>query len=579
MKKIFLIFSFLLLTAQIETDQNIAPEPATINEKKTSLIAEKHILVAGHPLAVEAGNEILAKGGSAIDAAIAVQMVLNVVEPHASGIGGGGFLLYYDANKKKSLYFDGRETAPEIVDEKIFLNEDGTAREFFDVVRGGLSVGTPGVLKMLKMAHDVYGKLSWEELFAPAIKIASEGWEISERGEKLANHVKHLAEFSGSSKMFLTRDGSAKPKGEILKNKQLAKTFKIISKDVDEFYKGDIARDIVDVVANTKVNPGLLTVKDLKTYKVAVGDLLCGPYKKYKICAMPMPSSGGLAILQILGILEHFDLEQMEPFSAEAIHVISEAMRLVYADRAEFAADDRFVEVPYELLLDKEYLKLRSYKINIDATMIDVEPGEFSVINKTPPFTFPKNKQIEPDSTTHVSIIDSYGNAVSFTSSIEYSFGSGLMVRGFLLNNQLTDFSFRPYIDNVIVANRVQPLKKPRSSMAPMFIFNEDDELEMVLGSPGGARIIPYILKNIIAVLDWGMNINDAVASPNFAKMYDVLELEENTKIADQYEQLQKRGNELKIRDLTSGVNAIHIKDGKYHGGVDPRREGKAQGL
>lgn len=577
-KKFILIFlsSIFLLSAKLDENKDlIAPENKTIWLQRDSVMAKDYLVVSGHELASEAGQKIIEKGGSAIDAAIAVQMVLGLVEPHASGIGGGGFLLYYDAKTKKSSFYDGRESAPNDIPDDVFTDENGNKKGYYEALRGGTSVGVPGVLKMLDAAHKDHGKLSWSELFIDAIYLAKSGFFVSERLNKLINQVAHADDFSPMREYFQDGDLQAKTEGTLVTNLQLSNTLeKIADGGSQVFYEGIIADNIVEVVRNSFVNPGYLTKKDFKKYKAVQGDLICIYYREYKICTMPMPSSGGVAILQALGILENFDLSQLEVNSPEAIHVLSEAMRLAYVDRNFYAADSNFVNVPVDAMLDKEYLKKRSFMINVDSSLIDVKPGKFS----DQKVSYIKNPY-EGNSTTHMSIVDKEGNAVSYTSSIEYSFGSGLMVDGFILNNQLTDFSFVSELDGVQIANRIEPNKKPRSSMSPIFVFAEDGQLIMVVGSPGGSRIIAYVLKTIVAVLDWRIDVNSAAALPNFVKMEEYLELERGTEIEPLAKELKEKGHKVKISDLTSGVNAIYIDPARnLHGAADPRREGVAIG-
>ena len=583
MKKFFLFVSFIFILANTQIKEEIAPEPASIFSTKEQLITQNYMLVSAHPLASNTGQKILAKGGNAIDAAIAMQMVLNVVEPHASGIGGGGFLLYYDADNKKSKYYNGRETAPANIDTNIFLNIDGTEKNFYEALKGGTSVGVPGILKMLFTVHQEYGKLPWFELFTDAIDLASLGYQISPRLDKLITHIGHLNDFPETKIIFTPeiKDNSDNEQeiedSRILFNKALADTFRNIAQNgIDDFYQGKLAQKIVTKVQNSKINPGSLSLEDLADYEIKTGELICLKYRKYKICTMPMPS-GGITLLQTLGVLENFDMAQMEPMSLESIHVISEAIRIAFADRGKYSADDDFVEVPVNSLLKKSYLKERSFLINIDAALTRVKAGEFSNIKASDKFVF-HQKLYEPNSTTHMSIIDQDGNAVSFTSSIEYGFGSGLMVEGFLLNNQLTDFSFIGEKNGKLIANRIAPKKRPRSSMSPVFVFDKKSNLTYIIGSPGGSRIIPYVLKTIIAVLDWKIPLNEAVALANFNKMFDKLEIEENSELVDYQAELETIGHNVIIRDLTSGIHAIKIKDGILSSGVDPRRDGGAAG-
>ncbi|MFT6076975.1 MAG: gamma-glutamyltranspeptidase/glutathione hydrolase [Myxococcota bacterium] len=567
-------FKFVPQSTETYNNDDWKGEPFSHFRDLKTISSKKYLISTANSMASEAGKDILARGGNAIDAAIAAQMVLNVVEPQSSGIGGGAFILYFDAKTKKTTYFNGRETAPKLAHEKMFLNENGAAKDFKDAVQGGLSVGTPGLLKALKAVHEKHGKISWKELFVPAIMLASEGFPMDDRISILAKTLPHLKDSAAFSKLYLKKDGSPKDLGDLIKNPDLAKTFSIIAtKGIKPFYEGGIAEDIVKTIRNSKKNPGYLRKSDLKNYKIKQGELICGKYRsKYKICSMPLPSSGGVTILQILGILENFDLSGLKPSSLKAIHLISEATRLSYADRNQYVAD--VADVPIAQMIDVDYLKKRAGLINLKKAMIESKAGEFDV--KT---SYVVNKNaVELPSTTHLSIIDSMGNAVSMTSSIEYYFGSTLMSGGFMLNNQLTDFSFVPEIGGKKVANRVEAGKQPRSSMSPTFVFDEKDNLIMVVGSPGGPRIIQFVIKAIIAHLDWGLDIQEAISLPNFVVLNDVIALEKRTALEGLKSKLEKMGHQVKVSDLISGIHAITIGNDGMKGGADPRRGGAAIG-
>lgn len=549
-------------------------EPFSYFRDLKTVSSKKYMISTANELASQVGKEILEKGGNAIDAAIAAQMVLNVVEPQSSGIGGGAFILYYDAETETSHYFNGRETAPQDADEEIFLDKKGQARAFNDVVRGGLSVGTPGLLKALKVIHEKHGKLEWKELFQPAIAIAKNGFPMDERIKVIAENVAHLKDFDGFAKLYLKEDKTPKDLGSIITNPELAKTFETIANEgIKPFYEGEIAKNIVGAVKDSPVNPGYLSLDDLKNYKVKEGELICGTYRvKYKICSMPLPSSGGVTLLQALGILENFNLEKLKPSSAEAVHLITEATRLAYADRNKYLADVE--NVPVDKMLDKKYLKQRASLIDKKKAIPQVEAGDFGdkisyQIN---------NSAAELPSTTHLSVFDEEGNAISMTSSIEYYFGSVLSADGFMLNNQLTDFSFAPEINGKKVANRLQPGKQPRSSMTPTFVFDKNDNLIMVVGSPGGPRIIQFVLKTIIAYLDWDLDIQKSISLPNFIALNNVIELEKRTPITKLQQKLEQMGHQVKISDIVSGINAIVIDRSGIRGGSDPRRAGIAVG-
>ena len=546
------------------------------NLKATS--GKKYMVSSADELASKAGQAIIEQGGNAVDAAIATQMVLSVVEPHSSGIGGGGFLLYYNAKTTKTVYFNGRETAPAASYSTMFLDKKtGKAREFTDVVRGGLSVGTPGLLKMFKEVHDQYGKLPWATLFEPAIEVARKGFIVNDRMRALSTQISYLKDFDEAAEIYL-KDGQPRAIGDVITNPKMAATLETIAEEgIDPFYKGRIAQDIVQAVRGSKINPGTLSLSDLKNYQVKTGDLICGTYRvKYKVCSMPLPSSGGITLLQILGILENFDLKNLKPDSKEAIHLITEASRLAYADRNEYIAD--MSNVPVTQMLDNLYLRQRSKLIRTTRAIAKVVPGKFA---NSEAFAnqFTKGKAVEPPSTTHISIVDEDGNAVSLTTSIEYFFGSALSVDGFMLNNQLTDFSLTPYANGKYVANRLRAGKQPRSSLTPTLVFDQNDKLLMVVGSPGGPRIIQFTLKAILNHLDWGMDIQKAISAPNFVALNGALELEENSSVAKLKPQLEEMGHKVKVLDIVSGIHAITVdSDRQLKGGADPRRNGVAIG-
>ena len=568
-------FQKIKITSITHANDLWSGEPFSYFRDLKTVEAKKYLISTSSEMASQVGKEILKKGGNAIDAAIAAQMVLNVVEPQSSGIGGGAFVLYYDNKTKTAHYFNGRETAPKDSNNKMFLDSQGKPRAFNDVVKGGLSVGTPGLLKVLKEVHNKYGKLSWEELFEPAIMIAKNGFPMDERIQVIAKNIAYLKDFKGFASLYLNEDGTPKEVGSIITNPALAETFTTISKNgIESFYSGKIAEDMVAAVKNSPTNPGYLALEDLKNYQVKEGELICGTYRvKYKVCSMPLPSSGGVALLQILGILENFDLSRYKPSSLEAIHLITEATRLGYADRNKYVAD--VADVPIAKMLDKEYLRGRAALINLKESMPEVKAGEFIDVKTS--YKIDK-KAVELPSTTHLSVIDSEGNAIAMTSSIEYYFGSVLNVDGFVLNNQLTDFSFVPEIDGKPVANRLEPGKQPRSSMSPTFVFDENNNLIMVVGSPGGPRIIQFVLKTIIAYLDWNLNIQKAISLPNFVVLNDMIELEKRTDLEKLQSDLEKMNHKVKIADLVSGIHAIVIKPEGLEGGADPRRAGVALG-
>lgn len=581
MKKLSLFFLIIFsnLTAitsskaEINLSDTWVGEPDSGFRDVALVIGKKYMVSSASQSSSEAGAEILEKGGNAIDAAIATSLVLNVVEPHSSGIGGGSFLLYFDKATGKTIYFNGRETSPANAKSDIFLDKDGKAKDFFEAVKGGLSVGTPGLLKNMFEAHKKYGKLPWKDLFQPAIKIARNGFVVSERFHNLSQQISYLKDFKETSETYLN-NGKPYEVGEIFKNPKLANTLEEIAQSgIKSFYQGKIAKDIVKTVHNSPINPGYLSLRDLKNYQIKTGDLLCKTYRNtYNICTMPLPS-GGVTLLQIMGILEHFDLSKMKPNSLASTHLIVEATRLAYADRNEYVADNS--KIPLAQLLDSDYLKERAALIDPKHALSEIKPGKFDNNNHSTV----NNNQIEPLSTTHLSIIDADGNAVSMTNSIEYFFGSALSVDGFLLNNQLTDFSFEPVKNGKKVANRVEPNKQPRSSMSPTFVFDKNNNLVMIVGSPGGPRIIQFLAKTIINHLDFKLDTQSAIALPSFVVLNDVIELEKNRNITKLKSDLEKMGHKTKEIEIVSGINAISIVKDNIEGGADPRREGVAIGF
>lgn len=582
------------------TEQYVPPEPPSGYTPKTISYANKDMVAAANPLAVKAGVDILAKGGTATDAAIAVQMVLNLVEPQSSGIGGGAFMLHYDKGANKLLAYDGRETAPKAATPNLFIGADGKPLAFLAAVDGGLSVGTPGVLRMLEAAHKAHGKLPWKDLFEPAIKLSEEGFAISPRmSVSIAGSAARIkAQGEPGASYFLNADGTAKAAGTLLKNPELAATLRAIAAGgADAFYKGDIAKDIVAKVTSHPTNPGKLALDDLSDYTPKVREPVCGVYRvQYRVCGMPAPSSGGIAVLQTLGLLQGFDLAAMKPNTLDSVHVVSEAYRLAYADRALYVADPDFVNVPQAGLINADYLKER-------AKLISMSKSIGTPVAGTPPGVSGakgRDNSLALPSTTHLSIIDNAGNAVSMTTTIENGFGSLQMVRGFLLNNQLTDFSFTATdAAGNPIANSVQAGKRPRSSMAPTIIFNAaTGDLEGVIGSPGGSAIIQYTAKTILGMTDWGLNVQQAINLPNFGAQTNATTSIEKGSLIDTAairDGLKARGHTVAQTDsFTSGLHGAVFNGvrsngnagllsrnpgaGTYAGGADPRREGIALG-
>ena len=552
-----------------------APEPATQVTPKQLVTAKRFMVVAANPLAARAGYDVLKRGGSAVDAAIATELVLNLVEPQSSGIGGGGFLLSYTARYAELEACDGRETAPAAAKRGRFLGANGKALDWPDAVISGKSVGVPGLLAMLELAHRRHGKLPWAELFAPAVKLAESGFPISLRLHALVASDRFLAQDEKARRYFYAADGSAKPVGTLLKNPELAAVLKrVASEGAAAFYLGEVARDIAAAVRGRKSSPGDLVESDFSAYAAKEREALCGRYRVWKVCGMPPPSSGGFAVLQILGVLEHFDLGTLNPGSVQAVHLFAEAGRLAYADRNLYIADPAFVSAPVATLVNPRYLDLRAKLIDPKHSMGRAPAGDPAGVAGRYGLAEP----LELPSTTHLSVVDAEGNAVALTASIEAAFGNRQMVRGFLLNNELTDFSWEPEEQGRPVANRVEGGKRPRSSMAPTMVFDEKGKLLMVIGSPGGHSIINYVALTIVNALDWGMDIQKAIDAPRMGSRNGPTELERGTALERLAPELERMGHSVRIRSEASGLHGImRMRDG-WAGGADPRREGVALG-
>lgn len=546
-----------------------------VDTSGTPVSAAKHMVATANSYASDAALEMLRQGGNAIDAAIAAQMVLTLVEPQSSGIGGGAFLMYYDAETGDIGAYDGRETAPASATPDMFMGNDGTPMGFYEAVLGGTSVGVPGVLRMMELAHQEYGKLSWSYLFGPAIKLSRDGFIVSERMSFMIAGDKHLKTFDDTADYFFDENGEALQPGTILKNPELANTLeKVADKGADAFYSGMIAADIARTSRFSDIHPSGMLTSDLAAYKAIKRAPSCMPYREYLVCGMPPPSSGGITTLQILGILQNFDVASLKPGSAQSVHLVSEAGRLAFADRNTYLADPDFFPPPPGML-DPGYLKLRASEISLKRAMGKAQPGMpgIGAEIKWSPDNVEKGL-----STTHFSIIDDEGNAVSMTSSIENKFGSRMMVRGFMLNNQLTDFSFVPEEGGVPKANQVESNKRPRSSMAPTLVFDMNGNVVLALGSPGGSSIIGYVVKTLIATLDWGMNVQQAIDLPHFQNKNGKTRLEAGTTFELLGPALTKMGHVVDIRTMSSGLQVIAAEDGTLFGGADPRREGVVLG-
>ncbi|WP_442962221.1 gamma-glutamyltransferase family protein [Pseudomonas sp. AF03-9] len=577
------------------TDQPPAPELGS--GYRTDLAtrhAERHMAAAANPLAAEAGRQMLRQGGSAIDAAIAMQAVLTLVEPQSSGIGGGAFIMLWDGKNVRA--YDGRETAPAGARERLFLRPDGTPMGFAEAQIGGRSVGTPGVLRALERAHKDSGHLPWATLFEPAIRLSEQGFAISPRLHALIAADRYIPQSPDMAAYFLNADGTPKATGTRLKNPALAAVLKRIANEgPDALYHGPIAAEIARKVQGHR-NAGSLSQADLKGYSAKERTPLCTDYKQWRVCGMPPPSSGGIAIAQILGTLQALEsrdpplaIASMKPLKSaspaglepvpEAVHLLAEAGRLAFADRGLYVADADFVPVPVAGLVAPDYLARRAALIG-ERSMGIAKPGQPAGIQ----VAYAPDRSPLRISTSQVVAVDDRGGAVSMTTTVEAAFGSHLMVQGFLLNNQMTDFSFIPEEHGQPVANRVEPGKRPRSAMAPTLVFDRNSgELLATMGSPGGSQIIEYVSKSLVAMLDWKLDPQAAINLPNFGSRNGATELEAGLFSPALKQALKDKDHALNEIDMTSGIQAIvRTRDAQgkvsLSGGADPRREGQALG-
>ena len=560
----------------LQAQERPAPEPPSGRSAEEVVEAQRFMIVTANGHATAAGAEMLRRGGSAVDAMVAAQFVLNLVEPQSSGIGGGAFLLYWDAKSRKLTSFDGRETAPMAAGPDLFLKPDGSPMAFEDAVPGGRSVGVPGTLALLELVHRRFGRVSWADLVEPAAALAEGGFEISPRlAGAIADSSAMLGRFPAARAYFLGADGAPRAAGTMLRNPEFAQTLHAIASEGSApLYRGRLGDAVVAAVREAPSNPGLLAAADLARYRVVEREPVCGEYRIYRVCGMGPPSSGGVAVLQILGLVEHFDMASLGP-TVDGFQALLEGSKLAFADRNLYLADPDYVRVPTRGLLDPGYLTVRAQQIRLDTSVDKAAAGN------------PRWRQaglLAPDEspglpgTSQIVVVDGEGNALSMTTTIESGFGSSVMVGGFLLNNELTDFSFAPGDGGRPVANRVEAGKRPRSSMAPTIVFDRGGDPLLLVGSPGGSQIIGFVAQALVGVLDWGLTPQQAVAAGHVLNRNGPTELEAGTEAAALEAALTARGQKVQVKQLNSGLHAIQIAGGRLVSGVDPRREGRAAG-
>ena len=561
------------LTVNFEAISTEVAKSLEAKAKGDPVFAKNWMVSVANPHAAAAGARVLSEGGPAADAMVAVQAVLGLVEPQSSGIGGGAFLVWYDSKSGEITTLDGRETAPLAATPRLFQNENGERLKFWDAVVGGRSVGVPGTPALMEAAHKKWGQNSWNSLFSEAIDLADNGFAVSPRLAALvARDAERLNRFSDTAEYFFPNEQPL-VEGHLLTNPAYADLMRRMAKDGAEvIYFGDIARAIINTVRGAEKNPGVLSLTDLQIYKVKERPAVCAPFRGHQVCGMGPPSSGALTVGQILGLLNQFPPGSSN--DPQTLRLIGDASRLAFADRGRYMADSDFVPMPTKGLLAQDYLSERAKLLNGPDALTEAVPGNPEYSHAS---LWADDVSLELPSTSHISIVDRFGNALSMTTTIENSFGSRLMTHGFLLNNELTDFSFSSHRNGVPIANRVEPGKRPRSSMSPTIIL-KDGRPTLVIGSPGGSRIIGYVAEAIVAHIDWGMNIQAAVSIPHAINRFGTYDLEKGTSLEAMVAPLEELGYKVNLRSLNSGLHAISIGENGLFGGADPRREGIAIG-